>query len=71
MLALDERGNLGVKTVQNQHVRFVPIQLVKAEQDGVWLSGLGEEVDIIVLGQGFVRDGDLVDATPQTELVTN
>ncbi|MCG6446455.1 efflux RND transporter periplasmic adaptor subunit, partial [Vibrio parahaemolyticus] len=46
-------------------------QLVKAEQDGVWLSGLGEQVDIIVLGQGFVRDGDLVDATPQTELVTN
>ncbi|MGR5131249.1 efflux RND transporter periplasmic adaptor subunit [Vibrio alfacsensis] len=63
MLALDEQGNLGIKTLRDQHVRFIPIQLVKAENDGVWLSGLGEQVDIIVLGQGFARDGDLVTAT--------
>ncbi|MCW8345205.1 efflux RND transporter periplasmic adaptor subunit [Vibrio sp. ZSDZ65] len=62
MLALDERGNLGVKTLQSNKVAFVPIQLVKAEQDGVWLTGLGDRVDIIVLGQGFVRDGDAVEA---------
>ncbi|MFA0440555.1 efflux transporter periplasmic adaptor subunit [Vibrio sp. 10N.286.49.C2] len=62
MLALDESGNLGVKTLQQEKVVFVPIQLVKAEQDGVWLTGLGESVDIIVLGQGFVRDGDFVEA---------
>lgn len=60
MLALDEEGNLGVKTLQDEHVKFVPIQLVKAEEDGVWLSGLGEQADIIVLGQGFVRDGETV-----------
>ncbi|GIB55277.1 hypothetical protein VCSRO93_1493 [Vibrio cholerae] len=63
MLALDEEGNLGVKTLQGEHVKFVPIQLVKAEQDGVWLTGLGEQVDIITRGQGFVRDGDKVLAT--------
>ncbi len=63
MLALDEEGNLGVKTLQDEHVKFVPIQLVKAEEDGVWLSGLGAQSDIIVLGQGFVRDGDPVIAT--------
>ncbi|MGC9404146.1 efflux RND transporter periplasmic adaptor subunit [Vibrio genomosp. F10 str. 9ZC157] len=62
MLALDAVGNLGVKTLENNIVRFVPIQLVKAEQDGVWLSGLGDEVDIITVGQGFVRDGDSVEA---------
>ncbi len=63
MLALDEEGNLGVKTLQDDHVKFIPIQLVKAEKDGVWLSGLGKQSDIIVLGQGFVRDGDPVIAT--------
>ncbi|WP_188005975.1 multidrug efflux RND transporter periplasmic adaptor subunit VexE [Vibrio cholerae] len=63
MLALDEEGNLGVKTLQGEHAKFVPIQLVKAEQDGVWLTGLGEQVDIITRGQGFVRDGDKVLAT--------
>lgn len=60
MLALDEGGNLGVKTLKENVVHFVPIQLVKAEQDGVWLTGLGYSVDIITLGQGFVRDGDSV-----------
>ncbi|MBA5762212.1 efflux RND transporter periplasmic adaptor subunit [Vibrio sp. 404] len=61
MLALDEVGNLGVKTlVDDDKIKFIPIQLVKAEQDGVWLTGLGEQVSIITTGQGFVRDGDQV-----------
>lgn len=60
MLALDEDGNLGVKTLQEDRVHFVPIQLVKAEQDGVWLTGFPPSVDIITRGQGFVRDGDKV-----------
>ncbi len=68
MLALDDEGNLGVKTLKEDRVRFVPIQLVKAEQDGVWLTGLGEEVNIITRGQGFVRDGDQVSAVEQSEL---
>lgn len=66
MLALDDQGNLGVKTLVEDRVHFVPIQLVKAEQDGVWLTGLGEEVDIITRGQGFVRDGDKVAAIKHT-----
>jgi len=61
MLALDEVGNLGVKTLVDENkVKFIPIQLVKAEQDGVWLTGLGEQVSIITTGQGFVRHGDRV-----------
>lgn len=69
MLALDEAGNLGVKTLvsvgDTPSVKFVGIQLVKAEQDGVWLTGLGQQVDIITVGQGFVRDGDSVIAVEQ------
>ena len=60
MLALDSDGNLGVKILKSNHVQFVPIDLVKAEQDGVWLAGLGDSADIITVGQGFVRDGDAV-----------
>ncbi|WP_070962332.1 efflux RND transporter periplasmic adaptor subunit [Vibrio sonorensis] len=71
MLALDDSGNLGVKTLTNEMVKFVPIQLVKAEQDGVWLTGLGERVDIITTGQGFVRDGDKVIAVPASENTLN
>ncbi|MDD1794184.1 efflux RND transporter periplasmic adaptor subunit [Enterovibrio sp. ZSDZ42] len=67
VLALDEQGNLGVKTLQGNKVAFVAARIVKAEKDGVWLSGLGEQVDVITKGQGFVRDGDVVDAVRQTQ----
>ena len=61
VMALDEQGNLGVKTVVDAHVKFVPIDIVKSDSQGVWLSGMGQQVDIITLGHGFVRDGDKVE----------
>lgn len=61
LLALDEQGNIGVKTVENNLVVFTPINLIKSESDGLWLTGLGAKADVIILGQGFVRAGDQVD----------
>ncbi len=61
VMALDERGNLGVKTVVNDRVKFVAIDMVKSDSEGVWLAGLGEQANVITLGHGFVRDGDKVD----------
>ncbi|MBD1390116.1 efflux RND transporter periplasmic adaptor subunit [Neiella sp. HB171785] len=60
LLALDEDGNLGIKSVDDDLVRFTPIELVKADNDGVWLSGFGDSVAVITMGQGFVRPGDQV-----------
>ncbi|WP_440876271.1 efflux RND transporter periplasmic adaptor subunit [Thalassotalea sp. PLHSN55] len=62
LLALDAQGNIGVKTVENNQVKFTPIDIVKTESDGIWLAGLGEQADIITLGQGFVREHDTVEA---------
>lgn len=61
VMALDEQGNLGVKTVINEYVKFVPIDMVKSDSEGVWLAGLGDEANVITLGHGFVRDGDKVE----------
>ncbi|MEP2653849.1 MAG: HlyD family efflux transporter periplasmic adaptor subunit, partial [Paraglaciecola sp.] len=61
VMALDNDGNLGVKTVVDEHVKFVPIDIVKSDSEGVWLSGLGEAADVITLGHGFVVDGDKVE----------
>lgn len=61
LLALDEAGNIGVKSVIKRHVVFTPIRIIKSDPDGIWLSGLGKKADIISLGQGFVRAGDPVD----------
>ncbi|MBY5921645.1 efflux RND transporter periplasmic adaptor subunit [Ferrimonas balearica] len=60
LLALDELGNLGVKTVEADIVRFLPIEVVKADGDGIWTGGVPDEVTLITIGQGFVRDGDPV-----------
>ncbi len=62
LLALDEQGNVGVKTVVDDQVKFTDINIVKSESDGIWLTGLGEQANIITLGQGFVRAGDKVQA---------
>lgn len=61
MLALDELGNLGIKTLDNaDKVKFISISIVKVEPDGVWLGGTNDKVEVITVGQGFVRNGDTV-----------
>jgi membrane fusion protein, multidrug efflux system len=66
-LAMDESGNLGVKLVTDGVVLFKAINLVEADNDGAWLSGFEGPVDIITLGQGFVKPGAQVDATAAKE----
>ncbi|WP_252007440.1 efflux RND transporter periplasmic adaptor subunit [Ferrimonas sp. SCSIO 43195] len=61
LLALDEAGNLGVKSVEDGLVKFIPIEVVMADAEGVWTGGVGKQVEIITQGQGFVRDGDPVE----------
>lgn len=61
-LAMDEQGDLGVKSVDAGIVTFKAINLVEADDDGVWLSGFSEPVNIITRGQGFVKAGDSVQA---------
>jgi multidrug efflux system membrane fusion protein len=67
VMALDEKGNLGVKTVVDEHVNFVPIDIVKSDSQGVWLAGLGEQADVIAFGHGFVRHGDKVEVVQADE----
>ena len=65
ILSLDTDGTLGVKTVGDGNtVVFSPITIVRAQSDGIWVTGLPEEARIITVGQGYVNDGDLVDPRP-------
>ncbi|MEQ8666062.1 MAG: efflux RND transporter periplasmic adaptor subunit [Rhodospirillales bacterium] len=60
-LTLDDEGRLGVMTVgDDDRAAFAPVEIVRDEVDGVWITGLGENVRIIVTGQSFVTDGDPV-----------
>ncbi|SPJ24921.1 efflux RND transporter periplasmic adaptor subunit [Palleronia abyssalis] len=62
VVSLNPEGALGVKTVEDGTVRFHPIEIVKAELQGVWATGLPDTANIITIGQGFVQAGEPVRA---------
>lgn len=67
LLSLDERGILGLKTVDEENtVGFYPVDVVRAETDGVWVTGLPAEARLITVGQGFVRQGETVAPRPDS-----
>ena len=65
ILSLGTNGDLGVKTVaEGNVVAFSPVSIVRAQPDGIWVTGLPETADIITVGQGFVNAGDIVNPQP-------
>lgn len=61
IVSLDTEGTLGVKTVDRGNVvEFFPIQVVRAQIDGIWVTGLPETVKVITVGQGYVNEDDIV-----------
>ncbi len=61
IVSLDADGTLGVKTVDAQNVvHFNPIEIVEAQIDGIWVTGLPDKADVIMIGQGYVREGETV-----------
>lgn len=62
LLTLDNQGKLGVKIVDAKNrVRLLPVSIVRADASGVWIEGLPKTVDMIMVGAGFVEDGDEVE----------
>lgn len=62
-LTLNDDGQLGVRAVEDDLARFHPVSVIRDESRGVWVSGLPETLDVIVLGQDFVVDGEQVEAS--------
>jgi multidrug efflux system membrane fusion protein len=60
VLTLDNEGVLGVRTVQDGVVAFMPVTIVSDTRDGIWVTGLPQSVEIITIGQEFVIDGQAV-----------
>jgi multidrug efflux system membrane fusion protein len=57
-LTLNDDGALGVRLVDPEQVaRFAPVTLLRDTVDGVWISGLEETADVIIVGQEYVSDG--------------
>lgn len=61
LLTLSTSGQLGVSVVdEQQQVVFYPVTILSANNDGAWVSGLPQRVQIITQGAGFVLAGDKV-----------
>ena len=57
-LTLDNDGNIGVRVVdENDIARFLQLSVMRDTIDGIWVTGLPETVDVIVVGQEYVTDG--------------
>ncbi|WP_424833273.1 efflux RND transporter periplasmic adaptor subunit [Ruegeria sp.] len=63
-LTLNNEGNLGVRTVgTGDVVNFMPVHLLRDTAEGVWVGGLPETTDVIIVGQEFVTSGVTVAPT--------
>lgn len=56
-LTLDNDGVLGVRTVEGEAAGFIPVNVIRDTTDGIWVGGLEDKVEVIVVGQEFVTDG--------------
>ncbi len=65
-LTLSNEGQLGVRTIgAGDVVDFMPVRVLRDTAEGVWIDGLPETTDIIVVGQEFVVKGVTVNPTYQ------
>ncbi len=63
LLTLGSDGQVGVSVVDDDNrVFFHPVEIIRSSGNGVWVSGLPELARIIVVGQGYVAAGQVVDA---------
>lgn len=61
ILTLKDDGSVGVKALSKENtVIFFPIQKVKDTVDGMWVSGLPNEVNLIISGQEYVTIGQSI-----------
>ena len=57
ILTLNADGQIGVKFDQNGVAGFYPVDILQDTQQGMWVSGLPEELRLITNGQEFISVG--------------
>lgn len=64
-LTFSGAGQLGVRTVDaGGKVAFVPVAIVEDGLNQLWLAGVPDGAKVIVQGQDFVKEGEIVEPVP-------
>lgn len=57
-LTLNNLGDLGIRAADiDSNVQFFGVSVLRDTVEGIWVAGLPEQVDIIVVGQEYVIEG--------------
>ena len=65
LFALDDDGVMGLRSVDGTGtVVFNPVEIIRDDADGVWVTGLPEVTTLITVGQELVVPGQLVEVEP-------
>jgi len=56
-LTLNGDGLLGVRIADGDTAKFMEITVIRDAAEGIWVTGLPETADVIVVGQEYVTDG--------------
>ncbi|MFU8831086.1 MAG: efflux RND transporter periplasmic adaptor subunit [Wenzhouxiangella sp.] len=63
LVRLDEQGRIGLHTVgADERIEFVPIDVVRARADGIWVTGLPPRARIVTISEGALSPGQQVEA---------
>jgi multidrug efflux system membrane fusion protein len=65
-LTLSNDGTLGLRLLdEDARVMFAPVNFLRDTAEGVWLTGLPDNIDVVIVGQEYVTDGVQVAPTYQ------
>jgi multidrug efflux system membrane fusion protein len=60
-LILNDDGILGVKTIVDNFIKFIPVDVINEASDQFWITQNtlpNQEINLVILGTNFVKDGD-------------
>lgn len=62
VLTLNDQGRLGIRAAVDGVAKFLEVEVVRDAPEGIWLSGLPAQLNVIIVGQDFVVDGRRITA---------
>ena len=63
VLTLNDDGDIGVRTVIDNKVKFFEVDILRDQENGLLVTGLPKKIDVITVGQEFVLNGQNVNVS--------